>query len=357
MDHLSVLPRKLRVVVVDDSALMRQLLTTIINQAPDMEVVAAASDPLIARERIRQLSPDVVTLDVDMPQMNGLEFLRRLMRLRPTPVLMISALTQSGAEVTLQALALGAVDFWPKPDLDVARHMQQYAEQICDKLRAVAAARVQWPQRFHPVAVPPALPSVWREQALVCVGASTGGTEAILAFLSGLPEDGPPVLLVQHMPEGFTRSFAQRLDSCCAMRVKEAEPGETVRKGAAYLAPGNWHMQLRPTSSGFCLHLDQAQPVNRHRPAVDVLFASAARHAGRQTVGVILTGMGRDGADGLCRMRAAGALTLAQDEASCVVYGMPRAAVSAGGVVETLPLSQLAGRVRDYLSLSMGETT
>ncbi|AUH50108.1 chemotaxis response regulator protein-glutamate methylesterase [Chromobacterium sp. ATCC 53434] len=344
--------RKIRVVVVDDSALIRNLLTTIVNEAPDMEVVATASDPLIARERIRETSPDVVTLDVEMPRMDGLEFLRRLMRLKPTPVLMISSLTETGSETALAALEIGAVDFVHKPSEDVSRRMQEYADEIRDKLRMAAAARLRQPQRFRqpPPAGRVVVSAGWRRNAMVFVGASTGGTEAIKDFLSGMPADGPPILIVQHMPEHFTFTFAARLDKLCPMRVKEAEDGEPVRAGVAYIAPGHSHMRVRPGSAGaYLIALDQGEPVNRHRPAVDPLFDSAADHLGKDAIGVILTGMGRDGAEGMLRMRNAGALTFGQDEASCVVYGMPREAFRLGAVMHVHPLGRLAAKVVECL--------
>ncbi|MGR2661303.1 protein-glutamate methylesterase/protein-glutamine glutaminase [Chromobacterium haemolyticum] len=341
--------KKIRVVVVDDSALIRNLLTSIINEAQDMEVVATASDPFIARERIRELDPDVITLDVEMPRMDGLEFLRRLMRLRPTPVLMISSLTQQGSEATLTALELGAIDFMSKPAHDIARRMGDYAHEIRDKIRTVAAARVRAPHRFHRAAeaLAPQTPFLGAsaQQAMIFVGASTGGTEAIRTLLSGLPADGPPILIAQHMPEYFTGSFAARLNSYCPMRVKEAEAGEPIKMGVAYIAPGNWHMRVQAAAGGFRIELDQSERVNRHRPSVDVLFDSAARGLGKRAIGVILTGMGRDGADGLRKMRDAGAVTFGQNEASCVVYGMPREAMKAGGVQQEWPLEALAPKI------------
>ena len=347
--------KKIRIVVVDDSALIRSLLTTIINEAEDMEVVATASDPIVARERIRETNPDMITLDVEMPRMDGLEFLRRLMRLRPTPVLMISSLTQAGSETTLNALELGAVDFLPKPTLDVSNSMQSYADDIRDKIRMVAAARLRRPMLFRQSDrnPPPAMASgLLRQNAMIAIGASTGGTDAIKEFLERLPEDGPPVLIVQHMPEGFTLSFARRLDKLCRMHVKEAEDGEPVLRGWAYVAPGHSHMRLAKGSHGFIISLDQGAPVNRHRPSVDVLFASVASLAAPQTVAVIMTGMGKDGAQGLLQLRQAGATTFAQDEASCVVYGMPREAAQLGAAMAVLPLSQLADKVMDCLRIT-----
>lgn len=345
--------RKIRVVVVDDSALIRELLSKIINAAPDMEVVALAPDPLAARERIRETNPDVVTLDVEMPRMDGLEFLRRLMSLRPTPVLMISSLTAAGSDIALRALELGAVDCIEKPQVDISRGMQEYAELICDKIRTAAAARVQLPSRFiQPQVQPvPALANapILRKDAVIVVGASTGGTEALREFLSGLPVNTPPVLVVQHMPENFTLSFANRLDQCCAMTVSEATDGQPLSSGHIYIAPGHSHLSIVRSGGQLCTHLDQGEPVNRHRPAVDVLFDSAASLLGKRAVGVILTGMGKDGAAGMLRMREAGSYNLGQNQATCVVYGMPRAAYEIGAVHEVVPLPHMAERVLAYL--------
>jgi len=343
--------QKIRVVVVDDSALIRSLLTTIINEAPDMEVVATASDPLIARERIRMFNPDVVTLDVEMPKMDGIEFLRRLMRLKPTPVLMISTLTQAGSAASLAALELGAIDIISKPRTDVTQGMQDYAEEIRGKIRMAAKARARMPQRttMAPASVNVVSAGRINPNMLVFVGASTGGTEAIRTFLGGLPADCAPVLVVQHMPEHFTATFAERLNSLSAMRVKEAEHGEPVLRGCAYIAPGHSHMRIMRGAAGWLISLDQSEPVNRHRPSVDVLFDSAAERVGARAIGVIMTGMGKDGAQGMRRMREAGAYTLGQDEASCIVYGMPREAVAQGGVIEVCTLEALAGRVLDRL--------
>ncbi|BEV71892.1 MULTISPECIES: chemotaxis response regulator protein-glutamate methylesterase [unclassified Paludibacterium] len=344
---------KIRVVVVDDSALIRSLLTSIIDGAPDMEVVATAADPLVARERIRETDPDVITLDVEMPRMDGIEFLRRLMRLRPTPVLMISTLTQQGSETALTALELGAVDFIPKPSTNVNAGMQAYAEEIREKIRMAAAARKRLPTRPPVAPAPPVAgrPMRLNPNKLVFVGASTGGTEAIRTFLGGMPGECPPILIVQHMPENFTFSFANRLDTLCAMHVKEAEDGEAVCRNTAYIAPGHSHMRICRRQSGWYIGLDQSEPVNRHRPAVDVLFDSAAERVGRDAVAVIMTGMGKDGARGMLAMHQAGAYTLAQDEASSIVYGMPKEAVAVGGVDEICPLDRLAPRVLEQLRI------
>mgnify|MGYP001764989775 CR=1 FL=1 len=340
----------IKVLIVDDSALIRGVMKEIISAQPDMEVVGAAPDPLAARELIKQTNPDVLTLDVEMPKMDGLDFLERLMRLRPMPVLMVSSLTERGSEITLRALELGAVDYITKPKMSIQSGMLEYAELIAEKIRIAARARVR--------ATPPplaqgqgsaALASVRNplisSEKLIIIGASTGGTEAIKEFLVQLPSDSPGVLITQHMPEGFTRSFANRLDKLCKISVKEAEGGERVLPGHAYLAPGHSHLKLVRSGANYMTQLDDGPPVNRHRPSVDVLFESAAQAAGKNAVGVILTGMGKDGAAGMLKMKEAGAYNLAQDEASCVVFGMPREAIAIGATHDVAPLSELPGRV------------
>ena len=347
---------KTRVLVVDDSALMRGLLTEMINTAPDMEVVGAAQDAVIAREMIKALNPDVVTLDVQMPKMDGLEFLDRLMRLRPMPVVMVSAFTEAGSETTLKALELGAVDFIGKPRADGVKSMEEYAEELVEKLRAAKGARLRRQGAARPSASVVARPvmatsatssaKLAASRKIIFLGASTGGTEAIKEFLAGMPADCPPVLIVQHMPEAFTASFARRLDSLSAPHVLEARGGEKVESGTVYIAPGHSHMTIRRASGGgYVTELLSTPPVNRHRPAVDVLFDSAAALLGNQALGVILTGMGKDGAQGLLRMRQAGAMTFGQDEASCVVYGMPREAFLVGAVGVQCSLDEMAHRV------------
>ncbi len=347
---------KTKVLIVDDSALIRSVLREIVASQPDMEVVGVAPDPLVAREMIRERNPDVLTLDVEMPKMDGLDFLERLMRLRPMPVVMVSSLTERGSETTLRALELGAVDFVAKPKLAIESGMRDYAGLIADKLRAAARAKVQSRPRAPSEAGPlPALRNpMSSSEKLIIVGASTGGTEAIRAFLQQMPSDCPGILIVQHMPEGFTRSFAQRLDSLCRISVKEAEDGDRVLPGHAYLAPGHSHLLLAKSGANYVTRLDQGPPVNRHRPSVDVLFSSAATHAGRNALGVILTGMGKDGAAGMLKMREAGAMNFAQDEASCVVYGMPREAVAVGAVHDIAPLDQLPARVLGQLTKDGG---
>lgn len=391
--------RMIRVLCVDDSALIRELMAEIINAQPDMQVVATAPDPLVARDLIKRHEPDVLTLDVEMPRMDGLDFLERLMRLRPMPVVMVSSLTERGGEITLRALELGAVDFVSKPRLGIRGGMLEYAETIADKIRAAARARVRPAGRAvtspsaggvqagsvlsnsaqsHPypssladrsvaasVAAPvsqdkespPAIAAASRRpllssEKLIAVGASTGGTEAIRAVLQSLPADAPAILVTQHMPPGFTRSFAERLNGLCRIAVKEAAHGERILPGHAYIAPGDAHLTLSRSGANYVVTLDQRPPVNRHRPSVDVLFDSVARVAGRNAVGVILTGMGRDGARGLLQMREAGAHTIAQDEQSCVVYGMPREAVELGAAQSVLPLSRISGHLLHQVQLA-----
>lgn len=344
---------KTRVLVVDDSALMRGLLTEMINSAADMEVVGAAPDAPTAREMIKALNPDVLTLDVQMPKMDGLEFLERLMRLRPMPVVMVSSFTRAGSDTTLRALELGAIDFIGKPRADGGKTMDEYAEDLVEKIRAAKGARLR-KQMTGTASSTPVAPAahgasissarVPANAKIIFVGASTGGTEAIKEFLLGIPADAPPVLIVQHMPESFTASFARRLDGLCAPTVIEAQGGEKVEPGKVYIAPGHSHLQIKRTPAGLVTELLATPPVNRHRPSVDVLFDSAASVVGRQAIGVILTGMGKDGAQGLLRMRQAGARTFGQDEASCVVYGMPREAFLIGAVEEQCPLDEIARR-------------
>ncbi|MCY1226693.1 Chemotaxis response regulator protein-glutamate methylesterase [compost metagenome] len=344
---------KIKVLCVDDSALIRSLMTEIINSQPDMEVVGTAPDPLVARDLIKRLNPDVLTLDVEMPRMDGLDFLERLMRLRPMPVLMVSSLTERGSEITMRALELGAVDFVTKPKLGIRDGLIEYTDTIADKLRAASRARVRAAAQPAPGASAPApmlRSPLLSTEKLIILGASTGGTEAIKEFLMPLPPDSPAVMIVQHMPAGFTRSFAQRLDGLCRITVKEAEHGERVLPGHAYIAPGDSHLRLARSGANYVAHLSQEAPVNRHRPSVDVLFDSAAQHGGKNVIGVILTGMGKDGARGMLRMREAGAYNLAQDEHTCIVFGMPKEAIATGGVHEIVPLPAMTQRVMARLA-------
>lgn len=336
--------KKIQVLCVDDSALIRQLMTEIVNSHADMEMVATAPDPLIARDLIKQHNPDVLTLDVEMPRMDGLDFLERLMRLRPMPVIMVSSLTSKGSEITLNALELGAVDFVTKPQLGLREGMLHYSDAIADKIRAASRARVS---RHVPGVAPKRLnasPMVGSEK-IIAIGASTGGTEAIRQVLVPLPPTSPALLITQHMPPGFTRSFAERLDKLCQISVKEAEDGERVMPGHAYIAPGDIHMELARSGANYHIKLNDAPPMNRHRPSVDVLFHSVARTAGSNAVGVILTGMGNDGAAGLLAMRKAGAKTLAQSEKTCVVFGMPREAIAAGAACDIVDLDSVSQKM------------
>ncbi len=345
----------IKVLVVDDSALIRSVMTEIINSQPDMTVVGVAPDPLVARELIKQTNPDVLTLDVEMPKMDGLDFLEKLMRLRPMPVVMVSSLTERGSEITMRALELGAVDFVTKPKISIQTGMREYTELIADKIRAASKARIRartLPQAGAEGSAP--LPQLrnplMSSEKLIIVGASTGGTEAIREFLMQMPSDCPGILITQHMPEGFTRSFAKRLDSLCRISVQEAAGNERVLPGHAYIAPGHSHLLLTRSGANYMTKLDQGEPVNRHRPSVDVLFRSAAQFAGKNAVGVILTGMGKDGAAGMLEMKTAGAYNFAQDEASCVVFGMPREAIAVGGTHEVGALQALPGMVLGYLA-------
>jgi two-component system chemotaxis response regulator CheB len=349
-----------RVLIVDDSALVRQLLADVLSRAPDIEVVGAAADPYSAWEKLPKLRPDVLTLDVEMPRMDGLTFLGKLMRVHPMPVVMISSLTERGCETTLRALELGAVDFVSKPKIDVATGTVAMAEEIVAKVRAAARARVRLPR---PGATAPAVRAqgttpvpgaaapilgqggVARTHKLVVIGASTGGTEALRELLGALPADAPGIVVVQHMPEKFTQQFATRLDGLCRTRVSEARDGDRVLPGHVLIAPGNRHTAVERSGAQVRVRVFDAEPVNRHRPSVDVLFESAARTMHGDAVGVILTGMGNDGARGLLALRQAGAHTLAQDEASCVVFGMPKEAIALGGACEVLPLEAMAGAI------------
>jgi two-component system, chemotaxis family, protein-glutamate methylesterase/glutaminase len=350
---------KTRVVVVDDSALVRGLLTEIINRELDMCCVGAAADPLIAREMIRNLNPDVITLDIEMPRMDGLDFLSRLMRLRPMPVVMVSTLTERGAEVTLKALELGAVDFVGKPKIGVADGLRQLGHDITEKIRMAAKARVaRLPQAG--AAQSPALPTGMQSlgrlstEKIIFIGASTGGTEATRELLSQLPADCPGVMITQHMPPGFTKSYATRLNGLCRISVAEAVHGERILPGHAYIAPGGFHLSVARSGANYIAQVQDTEPVNRHKPSVEVLFDSAARVVGRNALGVMLTGMGGDGAKAMRSMRDAGSWNVVQDEASCVVFGMPREAIAHGAAHEVLPLLQIAPRLLEWLRTHAG---
>ena len=345
---------KIRVVVVDDSALVRGILSEIINRQSDMVCVGVANDPLVAREMIRELNPDVITLDVEMPRMDGLDFLARLMRLRPMPVVMISTLTEHGAEVTLKALELGAVDFVSKPRIGVADGLSVLSTEIVEKVRIASKANVR---RVTGVVkavggLPAGRPALERlsfsnlsrvsSEKLVFVGASTGGTEAIKDLLVRLPADFPAVLITQHMPPGFTTSFAARLDGLCQLAVREAVHGERILPGHVYIAPGGMHFRVDRSGANYVGVVEGGEPVNRHKPSVEVLFRSAAKVVGPNAFGVMLTGMGNDGAKAMKEMKEAGSYNYVQDEASCIVFGMPREAIAHGAADEILPPAEIA---------------
>jgi two-component system chemotaxis response regulator CheB len=350
--------RRIKVLIVDDSALVRQILVEILKSADDMEVVGTASDPFIARERIKELNPDVLTLDVEMPRMDGLTFLANLMRLRPMPVVMVSSLTERGAETTFKALELGAIDFVSKPKLDVAGTLRDFSEEILGKIRVAAGARVV---ARHAPALPAHVPPKHSADAIlpaggsarmlrttdriIAVGSSTGGTEAIRELLTALPADSPAVVIAQHIPAAFSAPFARRMDSLCPLSVCEPLDGQHIMAGHVYIAPGGKHLLVERDGARYRCRLNDGPPVNRHCPSVDVLFRSVAQQVGPNAVGVILTGMGDDGARGLKEMHEAGAPTVAQDEASSVVWGMPGAAVKLGAVDEIVPMSQVAATV------------
>jgi two-component system, chemotaxis family, protein-glutamate methylesterase/glutaminase len=345
---------RIKVLVVDDSALVRQILVEILKTARDIEVVGTASDPFVARERIKETNPDVLTLDVEMPRMDGLTFLANLMRLRPMPVVMVSSLTDRGAEITLKALELGAIDFVSKPKVDVAGTLKDFSEEILAKIRVAARVRVRARQAATPLAVPPKhsadaiLPAaeggrmLRTTERVIAVGSSTGGTEAIREVLMGLPADSPAVLVAQHIPAAFSAQFARRMNSVCPLSVCEPTDGQLIMAGHVYIAPGGRHLLVERDGARYRCRINDGPPVNRHCPSVDVLFRSVAQQVGPSAVGVILTGMGDDGARGLREMRDAGAPTIAQDETTSVVWGMPGAAVRLNAVDEIVPLSQVA---------------
>lgn len=346
-----------RVLVVDDSAVMRQLLAGMLSRDPGIEVVGTAADPLIARDKIRRLDPHVLTLDIEMPRMNGMEFLAELMRERPMPVIMVSSLTERGAAASLQALELGAVDVVAKPRASAIHEFERSAADIAAKVRQAARARVQaGPRRTDsgnsaPRAATAAFPAS-RALPLLAIGASAGGTEAIRHVLAAMPDNGPPVLVVQHIPGAFSRAFVARLARHSPMQVKEARHGAPILPGHAYLPPPERHLAVTRGKSGLECALPDAGPVNHHRPSVDVLFHSIAAHAGARAVGALLTGMGDDGARGLLAMRMAGARTLVQDKATSVVWGMPGAAMRIQAADESVPLPQIPARLLELAAAS-----
>lgn len=343
--------RRIKVLIVDDSALVRRLLTEMLSSDPAIMVLGTAHDAYDAREKIKALNPDVLTLDVEMPRMDGLTFLRNLMRLRPMPVIMVSSLTDKGAEVTLDALSIGAVDYLPKPKIDLAATLADYKHDLIAKVKSAAAARVRAPTAVGSSSADAVLAKrapqrQWRTtERIIAIGASTGGTEAIKKVLIRLPPDTPGIVIAQHIPKLFSGAFARRMNACCQLSVCEAEDGQQVLRGHAYVAPGDMHLLLVRDGARYVCRLDEGPPVNRHKPSVDVLFRSVAQQAGRNAIGVILTGMGKDGALGLKEMRDAGSRTIAQDEATSIVWGMPGEAVAVGGAQEILPLADIYSRV------------
>ena len=343
--------KRIKVLIVDDSALVRRILTEMLSSDASITVLGAAHDAYDAREKIKALNPDVLTLDVEMPRMDGLTFLRNLMRLRPMPVIMVSSLTEKGAEVTLDALSIGAVDYLPKPKIDLAATLADYKEELIAKVKAAASARLRATTTTGSASADAILAKrdpqrqLRTTERIIAIGASTGGTEAIKDVLIRLPPDTPGIVITQHIPKLFSGAFARRMDACCQVSVCEAEDGQQILRGHAYVAPGDMHLLLVRDGARYVCRLDDGPPVNRHKPSVDVLFRSVAQQAGRNAIGVILTGMGKDGALGLKEMRDAGARTVAQDEATSIVWGMPGEAVAVGAAADVLPLGDIWSRV------------
>lgn len=343
---------KIKVLIVDDSALVRQTLSGILSSDPDIEVIGMAQDPIVAVQKISEQVPDVITLDVEMPRMDGITFLQKIMSQHPIPVVMCSSLAEEGNETTLKALEYGAVDIITKPKMGTKQFIEESRIRICDSVKAAAAAHLRPIRAIREVSPkytadvmiepPNAKAMIQTTEKIVAVGASTGGTEALSVFLQMLPADTPGIVIVQHMPENFTAAFAKRLDSICRVTVKEAENNDSVVRGHVLIAPGNKHTLLKRSGARYYVEVKDGPLVSRHRPSVDVLFRTAARYAGKNAVGVILTGMGDDGARGMKEMHDAGAATIAQDEATCVVFGMPNEAIKMGGVDKILPLEKIA---------------
>jgi two-component system chemotaxis response regulator CheB len=331
----------IRVLVVDDSALIRSLLSEIIRQDPELELVGAAPDAFVAKDMVMQLKPDVITLDIEMPKVDGLTFLDRLMKARPTPVVMISTLTEKGADATIRSLELGAIDFIAKPKLNVTQGIGEYQQEIVAKIKVAAASKPR--PRASSAASMRAIPLVYQgTETIVAIGASTGGTEAIRQVLEALSPAFPATVITQHMPPNFTRSFAVRLNNLCKMQVKEAQDGERLLPGNAYIAPGDKHLEIVRHGADYRVSLNSGALVSGHKPAVDVMFQSLAKVAGINTVATILTGMGKDGAQGLLALKQAGAITMAQNEESCVVYGMPKAAVDIGATESVYSIDKMS---------------
>ncbi|TVM00690.1 MAG: chemotaxis response regulator protein-glutamate methylesterase [Candidatus Brocadia sp. WS118] len=349
---------KVKVLIVDDSAVVRKILSTGLSKDQGIEVVGTAADPFIARDKIINLMPDVITLDVEMPRMDGISFLQRLMTYHPLPVIMVSSLTQAGCETTLKALEVGALDFVAKPSLDVSQTLNEIVTELAEKIKESASVKVkkkEYAKNTNRKDV-----NIRRTQSshalinsthkIVAIGASTGGTEALKEVLVQMPPDAPGILIVQHMPQLFTKSFADRLNSLCSIEVREAKDGDSIIPGLALIAPGNYHMELRRNGSRYYITTNQAPPIRRHRPSVEVLFESVAKYAGANAVGVIMTGMGDDGAKGLLKMKESGAKTIAQDEDSCVVFGMPKEAIKLGAADTVVPLNKITPSVLSLLS-------
>ena len=347
--------KKIRVLIVDDSALVRQIMQGILSEDPHIEVIAAVPDPFVAAEKIRDEVPDVITLDIEMPRMDGLTFLQKIMTQHPIPVVICSSLAESKSETALKALEYGAVEIIQKPRMGMKQFIEESKVRICDAVKAAAAASPKLRPKTRTVEPkltadaiiekPTGRAMIQTTEKVVVVGASTGGTEALKVFLETIPVDGPAIAVVQHMPEHFTSSFARRLDDLCRISIKEAEDDDTLMPGRALIAPGNRHMLLKRSGARYYVELRDGPLVSRHRPSVDVLFRSAARYAGRNAVGVIMTGMGDDGAKGMMEMKTAGAFTIAQDEQTCVVFGMPHEAIRLGAVDKILPLERISTEV------------
>jgi two-component system, chemotaxis family, protein-glutamate methylesterase/glutaminase len=350
------LKKKIRVLIVDDSSVVRQTLSQIIASETDMDIMATAADPFIAAEKIRTEIPDVIILDVEMPRMDGITFLQKIMSQHPIPVVICSGLAGPGAETTLKALESGAVEIIQKPKIGTKRFLEEAQIQICDSVRAAFMAKIK-PLSSVPFSIPAKLSAdaiipkphvramAETTEKIIVVGASTGGTEALRTFLESMPLDAPGIVIVQHMPEYFTSAFAKRLDGICKITVKEAENNDTVMRGRALIAPGNLHTLIKRSGTRYFVEVKDGPLVNRHRPSVDVLFRSAARYAGKNVIGVIMTGMGGDGAKGMKEMKKAGAHTISQDEQTCVVFGMPHEAIKLGAVDHILPLDAIAGEI------------